>query len=117
MNLWHQMRILLLLKNIRSCCYELLSLNVGICNTRPVIKSVLEHFGTYDVTTEDKTYHLCLFTLDTFLKIWTLFLKKLYEIKNTMSDKHAAEKLCHAAEKLLSDYRESILPDAVSGWV
>ena len=99
--------------SIRSCCYELLSLNVGIRNIRPVIKSVFsniakrsvdrlpskttlcdmmvecltaaqsqlgeqltcagkdyftlhtdgttkygEHFGTYDVTTEDKTYHL-----------------------------------------------------------
>ncbi len=119
--------------SIRACCYELLSLNVGVRNVKPVIKSVLqniaqksvgklpsksslcdmmlecltlaqaqlgeqlacddkdyftlhtdgttkygEHFGTYDVTTEDKTYHLGLrhvfsgsaqTTLDTFLEI------------------------------------------------
>ena len=176
--------------NIRSCCYELLSLNVGVRNIEKVIRSVLhnisgrsvsrlpskttlcemmiesltiaqaqlgekltemegdfftlhtdgttkhgDHFGTYDITTEDKTYHLGLrhifsgsaqTTLDTFLEILddldtvctqaggaSVSDKIMYKIKNTMSDRHAAEKLfCH----LLADYRESILPDVVADW-
>lgn len=176
--------------NIRSCCYELLSLNVGVKNIEKVILSVLrntaersvdrlpckttlcemmiesltvaqaqlgekltevgsdfftlhtdgttkfgEHFGTYDVTVEEGTYHLGLrhvfsgsaqTTLDTFLEILddldtvckeasgtSCSNKIMYKIKNTMSDRHAAEKLfCH----LLADYRESILPDVVSDW-
>ena len=35
------------------------------------------------------------------------------KIKNTMSDRHAAEKLFN---KLLANYRSEILPDIVSGW-
>ena len=37
----------------------------------------------------------------------------MYKIKNTMSDRHAAEKLfC----QLFADYRESILCDVVTDW-
>ena len=152
--------------DIRSCCYELLSLNVGIRNIKPVIKTVLkniahkgvdrlpshttlcnmmiecltlaqaqlgeelandgdhytlqtdgttkyrEHFGTYDVVTDETTFHLGLrqvfsgsaqTTLDTFLDdldtvcnalgSTNVFLKILAKLKNTMSDRHAAEKL------------------------
>ena len=35
------------------------------------------------------------------------------KINNTMSDRHAAEKLF---SQILSDYRTNILPDVVSGW-
>ena len=173
--------------NIQSCCYELLSLNVGVRNIEKVIRSVLrniadrsvsskttlcemmiesltvaqaqlgetlsemeggyftlhtdgttkygDHFGTYDITAEDKTYHLGLrhifsgsaqTTLDTFLEILddldtactqaggaSVSNKIMYKIKNTMSDRHAAKKLfCN----LLADYRESILPDVVAEW-
>ena len=35
------------------------------------------------------------------------------KVKNTMSDRHAAEKLFN---ELLADYRSEILPDSVSGW-
>ena len=31
--------------DIRSCCYELLSLNVGIRNIKPVIKTVLKNIA------------------------------------------------------------------------
>jgi E1A/CREB-binding protein len=176
--------------NIRSCCYELLSLNVGVRNIKPVIESVIhniaqrsigrlpskttlcdmmiecltiaqaqlgevltpddkdyftlhtdgttkygEKFGTYDVTTDDKTYHLGLrhifsgsaqTTLDTFHEILEdldavsekvrsnkVSEKILCKLKNTMSDRHAAEKLF---SQLLADYRENILPNVVSGW-
>ena len=35
------------------------------------------------------------------------------KLKNTMSDRHAAEKLFST---ILAEYRASILPDIVSGW-
>ena len=178
------------LDNIRACCYELLSFNVGVKNIEKVIRSVLsnmtgksisrlpskttlcdmmiesltvaqaqlaeklteteedyftihtdgttkhgEHFGAFDVTTKDETYHLGLrhifsgsaqTTLDTLLEILEDFdtvckasgskavsNKILCRLKNTMSDRHAAEKLfC----QLLAEYREGILPDFVSNW-
>ncbi len=35
------------------------------------------------------------------------------KIENTMSDRHAAEKLF---SQYLAEYRESILPDVIAGW-
>ena len=39
--------------------------------------------------------------------------KIISKIKNTMSDRHAAEKLF---SQILSEYRQDILPDVVAGW-
>ena len=176
--------------DVRACCYELLSLNVGVRNVKPVIKSVLlniahqevdrlpgkttlcdmmieclslaqaqlseelsqqggdfytlqtdgttkhgQHFGTYDIATVDATYCLGLRhifsgsaqnTLETLKEILddldvvrkelgdsAVSAKIIQKIKNTMSDRHAAEKLfC----EILSDYRADILPEVVSEW-
>ena len=176
--------------NIRACCFELLSLNVGVQNVKLVINTVLkniaqktvdrlpskttlcnmmlecltlaqaqlgeeltkesadfytlqtdgttkfgDHFGTYDISTEESTFHLGIrqvfsgsaqTTLDTLLEIVDdldivcgalgsakVSGKILTKIKNTMSDRHTAEKLF---SKMLSDYRADILPDVVSNW-
>ena len=176
--------------DIRECCFELLSLNVGIRNIKHVINTVLkniahksvdrlpsqttlcnmmlecltlaqaqlgeeltredadcytlqtdgtskygDHFGTYDVATDETTYHLGLrqvfsgsaqTTLDTFIEILddldavscTLGSSKvsdkiLTKLKNTMSDRHSAEKLF---AHMLSEYRANILPDIISEW-
>lgn len=176
--------------DIRACCYELLSLNVGVRSVKPVIETVLknvahksvdrlpskttlcsmmlecltlaqaqlgeelakedadyytlqtdgtskygDHFGTYDVSTNDSTYHLGLrqvfsgsaqTTLDTLIEILDdldtvcgalgssrVSGKILAKLKNTMSDRHSAEKLF---SKMLSEYRANILPDIVSDW-
>ena len=176
--------------NVRTCCYELLSLNVGIRNISPVIRTVMKtlahqsvgrlpsqtalcrmmleglslseiqlgqkltevgqenftlqtdgttkygkHFATFDVATEDCSYTLgvrLVFsgsaqnTLDTLreilddldmvheqlggTKVSSTILSKL---KNTMSDRHSAEKLFN---ELLSDYRAEILPEVMAGW-
>ena len=83
-----------------------------------------DHFGTYDITAEDKTYHLGLRhiflalprqPLTHSLKFWMIWTQAsgaslsnniMYKIKNTMSDTHAAEKLfCN----LLTDYREHLM--------
>ena len=37
------------LDSVRQCCAELLSLNVGIANVEPVIRSVLKHVGGFEV--------------------------------------------------------------------
>ena len=37
------------LDNIRACCIELLSLNVGINNVEPVIRSVLKHIASFEI--------------------------------------------------------------------
>ncbi len=93
------------------------------------------HFGTYDIATTDATYHLGLChvfsgsaqtTLDTLKEILEdldivsnevgsskVSEKVLLKIKNTMSDRHSAEKLF---SQLLEDYRAGILPDIVLGW-
>ena len=94
-----------------------------------------QHYATFDLATVETTYTLGLRlvfsgsaqnTLDTLIenlddldmvqkqlngtKVSSLILAK---IKNTMSDRHAAEKLFN---ELLADYRSEILPDIVSGW-
>ena len=176
--------------DVRTCCYELLSLNVSVNNVRSVIDSVLrnvahkeavrlpkkttvcdmllecltvaqaqvaeelsqddgiyhtlqsdgttkhgQHFTTFDVATVETTFSLSLRhvfsgsaqnTLDTLIEILddldvvrkefgetsvsSIIISKL---KNTMSDRHAAEKLFST---ILSEYRANILPDIVSGW-
>ena len=176
--------------NIRACCYELLSLNVGVKNVKPIINSVLNHiakkeidrlpgktvlcnmmleclslaqiqlgeelskedgefytlqtdgttkhgvhFGTYDIATLDKTYSLGLRhvfsgsaqnTLETLMEILddldvvrrelghsAVSGQIIHKIKNTMSDRHAAEK---KFAEVLSAYRADILPDVVANW-
>ena len=169
--------------NVRACCYELLSLNVGVNNVVPIIKTVLQsftdkvldrmpsktllcnmmiecltlaqaqlgeeltiddtgsftiqtdgttkygqHYGTYDIATSGESYVLGLRhvfsgaaqdTLDTLKEILedldivhrelgctevsSMIVSKL---KNTMSDRHAAEKLFN---QMLSEYRADIL--------
>ena len=37
------------LDSVRQCCAELLSLNVGVANVEPVIRSVLKHVGGFEV--------------------------------------------------------------------
>ena len=37
------------LDSIRACCIELLSLNVGIKNVEPVIRSVLKHIASFEI--------------------------------------------------------------------
>jgi len=176
--------------DVRACCYELLSLNVGVQNVKAVITTVLkniahksvvrlpcrttlcdmmiesltvaqaqlgeeltkeesnyhtlqtdgttkygEHFATYDIVTNETVYHLGLRqifsgsaqnTLDTLTEILddlnlvskeldggSVSEKVLLKIKNTMSDRHSAEKLF---SQLLQEYRSTILPDIVFGW-
>ena len=176
--------------DVRACCYELLSLNVGVQNVKAVITTVLknivhksaerlpscttlcdmmiesltvaqaqlgeeltreetnyhtlqtdgttkygEHFVTYDIATNETVYHLGLCqifsgsaqnTLDTLVEILddlnvvskelggsSVSDKVLLKIKNTMSDRHSAEKLF---SQLLQEFRSTILPDIVSEW-
>lgn len=97
-----------------------------------------EHFATYDITVADEcktTYCLGLRhifsgssqdTLETFKQILgdiddvqsligkqSVSSKIVFHIKNTMSDRHAAEKLFN---ELLSDFRLEILPSMVEDW-
>ena len=94
-----------------------------------------EHFATYDVKTESFSYSLGLRhvfsgsandTLETLKEILSdidsvqLSLGKeavssriIAKIKNTMSDRHAAEKLFN---ELVSDFRAEILPTIVDNW-
>ena len=37
------------LDNVRQCCIELLSLNVGIKNVDPVIRCVLKHITAFEI--------------------------------------------------------------------
>lgn len=177
-------------EDIRACCYELLSLNVGVNNIKPVITTVLhniahkevdrlpsksslcnmmvesltivqaqlgeelskeeaknctlqtdgttkygQHFATYDVSTTDGVFTLGLRhvfsgsaqdTLDALLEILddldavrkeigesAVSTKIVANLKNTMSDRHAAEKLF---SQILAEYRADILPDVMDGW-
>jgi len=90
--------------------------------------------ATYDIATEDAVYHLGLrhtfsglaqSTLDVFTEILDdlnivsrelgdsgVSQKLVLKLKNTMSDRHAAEKLF---SQLLQEYRKDVLPDFVSG--
>ena len=94
-----------------------------------------EHFTTYDVKVESVTY--CLGqrhvfsgsshdTLETFKEILSdidsvhlslgqeaVSSKIVSKIKNTMSDRHAAEKLFN---EMLHDYRAENLPDVIGNW-
>ena len=176
--------------NIRACCYELLSLNVGIKRVAPIITAVLknltdlsvdrlpsksllcnmmvecltlahaqlgeelshddksnytiqsdgttkfgEHYGTFDIATDETTYILGIRhvfsgsaqdTLDTLKEILedldlvqaklqsaNVSSKIIIKLKNSMSDRHAAEKHFN---QLLSEYRSDILPDVFTGW-
>ena len=94
-----------------------------------------EHFVTYDLATNEATYHLGLRqifsgsaqnNLETLTEILddlnvvskelggsTVSEKILLKIKNTMLDRHSAEKLF---SQLLQEYRGTILPDIVSEW-
>ena len=94
-----------------------------------------QHFATFDIATVDATYTLGLRhvfsgsaqnTLDTLkeiledldtvqkqLKGSKVSSSIVAKIKNTMSDRHAAEKLFN---ELLADYRAEILPVVVSDW-
>ena len=94
-----------------------------------------QHYGTYDIATSGESYVLGLRhvfsgaaqdTLDTLKEILedldivhrelgctevsSMIVSKL---KNTMSDRHAAEKLFN---QMLSEYRADILPDVFAGW-
>lgn len=174
--------------DVRACIYELLSLNVGVRNVAPIIRSVLkgiahksvgrlpsygltcqmilesltvaqaqlgeklsdstnntlqtdgttkfgDHFATYDIKASGDTYTLGLRhvfsgsagdTLQTFKDILEdiddvhqvlgkdpVSAKIVSKIKNTMSDRHAAEKLFN---ELLHDYRAELLPDICENW-
>jgi hypothetical protein len=94
-----------------------------------------QHFTTFDISTVDSTFALGLRhvfsgsaqnTLETLLEILDdldVVQKELgkssvastivMKLKNTMSDRHSAEKLFSA---VLCDYRASVLPDIVAGW-
>lgn len=94
-----------------------------------------EHYTTYDVSTVGGSYMLGLChvfsgsaqdSLNTFKEILEdldtvqtelgasqVSSKIVSKLKNTMSDRHAAEKLFN---ELLSEYRVDILPDVVDGW-
>ena len=95
-----------------------------------------EHFGTYDVrTSKQVTYTLGLRhvfsgaavdTLDTLKEILddidgvqkaigkdAVSAKIVMKIKNTMSDRHSAEKLFN---EVLRDYREELLPTVAENW-
>ena len=172
--------------DVRACVYELLSLNVGVCNVAPIIRCVLKsvahksvsrlpsygltcqmmieslavvqaqlgdslsdyctlqtdgttkfgkHYAAYDINTSDTTYSLGMRhvfsgsasnSLETFKEILTdlddinaalgkeaVSSKILLKIKNTMSDRHAAEKLFN---DMLHNYRVEILPTVVENW-
>ena len=176
--------------DVRTCCYELLSLNVGIRNVEPVIRSVMKHivhqpigrlpshtvlcrmmleglslseiqlgeklsgddmqnftiqtdgttkygnhFATFDIATKDGSYTLGIRlvfsgsaqnTLETLKEILDdldvvhkqigqdkVSSKIISKLKNTMSDRHAAEKLFN---ELLADYRADILPEVMANW-
>ena len=176
---------------IRSCVYELLSLNVGVRNVTPIIRCVLKnvahksvsrlpsygltcqmileslaivqaqlgdclsetsgyctlqtdgttkygkHYAAYDVSVpnESTSYSLGMRhvfsgsssnTLEVFKEILSdvddvyealgkeaVSSKVLLKIKNTMSDRHAAEKLFN---EMLNDYRAKVLPTVVENW-
>jgi len=95
-----------------------------------------EHYAAYDISTSDcTTYSLGMRhvfsgsasnSLDTFKEILTdlddvnaalgkeaVSSKILLKVKNTMSDRHAAEKLFN---EMLHDYRVEILPTVVENW-
>ena len=175
--------------DVRACIYELLSLNVGVRNVGPIIRSVLkniahksatrlpsyglmcqmmlesltvvqaqlgdclseasgfttlqtdgttkfgDHYATYDVQTDSFSFTLGLRhvfsgssmdTLETLKQILddidsvqlalghqAASSKIITKIKNTMSDRHAAEKLFN---EILHDYREEILPSVFDNW-
>ena len=176
--------------DVRAYIYELLSLNVGVRNVKPIVCCVLknlahksvarlpshgltcqmllesltiaqgqlgeklsqsldyntlqtdgttkfgDHFETYVKTAEDKpAYTLGLRhvfsgsaanTLDTFKEILdyidsvqqaigkdAVSAKVVSKIKNTMSDRHSAEKLFN---ELLHDYRAELLPTVTENW-
>lgn len=93
------------------------------------------HYAAYDVQTESDSYTLGLRhvfsgssmdTLKTLKQILddndsvqlslghqAVSSKIIYKIKNTMSDRHAAEKLFN---EVLHDFREGILPDVFENW-
>ena len=177
--------------DVRTCIYELLSLNVGVRNVAPIIQCVLknvahksasrlpsygltcqmimeslvvaqaqlgeklsqsleyntlqtdgttkfgEHYAAYDVRmAEDATTYTlglrhvfsgsAVDTLDTFKEILddidsvqqaigkeAVSANVVLKIKNTMSDRHAAEKLFN---ELLEDYRADLLPAVAQNW-
>lgn len=176
--------------DVRTCCYELLSLNVGIRNVELVIRSVMKHivhqpigrlpshtvlcrmmleglslseiqlgeilseedmqnftiqtdgttkygnhFATFDIATTDGSYTLGIRlvfsgsaqnTLETLKEILDdldmvhkqmgqdkVSSKIISKLKNTMSDRHAAEKLFN---ELLAEYRADILPEVMANW-
>ena len=175
--------------DIRTCVYELLSLNVGVRNIAPIIRCVLknvahksvsrlpshgltcqmilesltiaqaqlgerlggkdlefntlqtdgttkygEHYSTYDVNTasDETTYTLgirhvfsgsAMDTLETFKEILDDIdcvqkamgndVVSARIVKNTMSDRHSAEKLFN---KFLQEYREELLPTVAENW-
>ena len=176
--------------SIRACCYELLSLNVGIKRVAPIINAVIsnftdlsvdklpsksllcnmmvecltlahaqlgeelscteknnftiqsdgttkygEHYYTFDIATVENTYVLGIRhvfsasardTLDTLKEILedldlvqaklgseNVSSKIIMKLKNSMSDRHAAEKHFN---QLLSEYWSDILPDVYTGW-
>ena len=94
-----------------------------------------QHYGTYDIATFGESYVLGLRhvfsgaakdTLDTFKEILEdldivhrelgytdISLRIVSKLKNTMSDRHAAEKLFN---QMLSEYRADILLDVCAGW-
>ena len=94
-----------------------------------------KHFATFDIATESGSYTLGLRlvlsgsaqnTLDTLKEILddlhyvqeqmggsAVSSTVISKLKNTMSDRHAAEKLFN---ELLAEYRAEILPDVVCGW-
>ena len=47
------------LDSVRACCIELLSLNVGIKNVEPIIRSVFKHIASFEIK---KLPHLTTFT-------------------------------------------------------
>lgn len=94
-----------------------------------------EHFATYDFQLDSGTYSLGLRhifsgsacnTLETLKEILSdidsvqmargkeaVSSKIVKKIKNTMSDRHSAEKLFN---EMLHDYRKEILPDVIENW-
>ena len=90
-------------------------------------------FGTYDIATTDTKYRLqhvfsrsAQITLETFNEILDdldvfgnkaglsdVSFRIISKVKNTMSDRHAAEKLFTDA---LAEYRADIFPEIVCGW-
>ena len=102
---------------------------------RPMEPLNMVKYATYDIKVESLTYSLGLRhvfsgssrdTLETFKEILSdidsVFLslgreavssKIVSKIKNTMSDRHTAEKLFN---EMLHDYRSEILPDVIVNW-